>query len=151
MSGLIADSGDLGLIRQSTAAIAARYGHAYYADRARSGGHIAELWADRLVADGVVSEKEVERQAQEVWDNLTLLHQRLKTKIAAAAEHEAGDQGTGEYEHRYLAGREQPRPTVPAPAGRRPLRPASPAIPAPAGDRLRGRRRVRHVGTRWWP
>jgi multifunctional 2-oxoglutarate metabolism enzyme len=59
---------------------------------------VAELWADRLVADGVVSEKEVERQAQEVWDNLTLLHQRLKTKIAAAAEHEAGDQGTGEYE-----------------------------------------------------
>jgi alkylation response protein AidB-like acyl-CoA dehydrogenase len=46
MSGLIADTGDLGLIRQSTAAIAARYGHAYYADRARSGGHIAELWAD---------------------------------------------------------------------------------------------------------
>ncbi len=46
MSDLIADSGDLGLIRQSTAAIAARYGHAYYADRARSGGHIDELWAD---------------------------------------------------------------------------------------------------------
>jgi 2-oxoglutarate dehydrogenase E1 component len=59
---------------------------------------VAELWADRLVADGVVSEKDVEHQAQEVWDNLTLLHQRLKAKIAAAAEHEAGDQGTGEYE-----------------------------------------------------
>ncbi len=59
---------------------------------------VAELWADRLIADGVVSEKDVEHQAQEVWDNLTLLHQRLKTKIAAAAEHQAGDQGTGEYE-----------------------------------------------------
>jgi alkylation response protein AidB-like acyl-CoA dehydrogenase len=46
MSALIADTGDLGLIRQSTAAIAARYGHAYYAERSRSGGHIAELWAD---------------------------------------------------------------------------------------------------------
>jgi multifunctional 2-oxoglutarate metabolism enzyme len=59
---------------------------------------VAELWADRLIADGVVSQKDVERQAQEVWDNLTLLHNRLKTKIAAAAEHEAGDQSTGEYE-----------------------------------------------------
>jgi len=40
----------------------------------------------------------VQRQEQEVWDNLTLLHQRLKAKIAAAAEHDRGDQGTGEYE-----------------------------------------------------
>jgi len=59
---------------------------------------VAELWADRLVADGVVSQKDVERQAQEVWDNLTLLHQRLKAKIAEAAEHHAHDHGTGEYE-----------------------------------------------------
>jgi multifunctional 2-oxoglutarate metabolism enzyme len=59
---------------------------------------VAELWADRLIADGVVSQKDVERQAQEVWDNLTLLHNRLKTKIAAAAEHEDGDQGTGDYQ-----------------------------------------------------
>jgi alkylation response protein AidB-like acyl-CoA dehydrogenase len=46
MSGFIADSGDQRLIRQSTGAIAARYGHAYYAERARAGGHIAELWAE---------------------------------------------------------------------------------------------------------
>ena len=59
---------------------------------------VAELWADRLVADGVVSREEVDRQEQDVWDNLTLLHQRLKAKIAAAAEHDRGDQGTGEYE-----------------------------------------------------
>ncbi len=59
---------------------------------------VAELWADRLVADGVISQEDVERQEQEVWDNLTLLHQRLKAKIAAAAEHDRGDQGTGEYE-----------------------------------------------------
>ena len=58
---------------------------------------VAELWADRLVAEGVVSQEEVERQAQEVWDNLTLLHQRLKAKIAAAAEHD-DDHGTGEYQ-----------------------------------------------------
>jgi multifunctional 2-oxoglutarate metabolism enzyme len=58
---------------------------------------VAELWADHLVIDGVVSQEEVDRQEQEVWDNLTLLHQRLKTKIAAAAEHEA-EHKTGEYE-----------------------------------------------------
>jgi 2-oxoglutarate decarboxylase len=58
---------------------------------------VSELWSDRLIAEGVVSPEEVERQAQEVWDNLTLLHQRLKAKIAAAAEHGA-DHGTGEYQ-----------------------------------------------------
>lgn len=46
MTGLVTDTGDHRLIRQSTAAIAARYGHGYYAGRARDGGHIAELWAD---------------------------------------------------------------------------------------------------------
>jgi len=56
-----------------------------------------ELWADRLIAEGVVSKEEVDRQSQEVWDNLTLLHQRLKAKIAAAVEHE-GEHITGEYQ-----------------------------------------------------
>ena len=46
VTGLITDTSDHQLIRQSTAAIAARYGHGYYAERAREGGHIAELWAD---------------------------------------------------------------------------------------------------------
>src|SRR5205814_9168662 len=58
----------------------------------------AELWADRLVEEGVISREDVERQAQEVWDNLTLTHQRLKAKIEAAAEHVSGEQPTGEYE-----------------------------------------------------
>ncbi len=58
---------------------------------------VSELWSDRLVAEGIVSKEEVERQAQEVWDNLTLLHQRLKAKIAAAAEHD-GERITGEYQ-----------------------------------------------------
>jgi 2-oxoglutarate decarboxylase len=57
---------------------------------------VSELWADRLVVEGVVSREEVDSQAQEVWDRLTLLHQRLKAKIAAAAEQ--GDHATGEYE-----------------------------------------------------
>ncbi len=58
---------------------------------------IWELWAERLVEEGVVSREEVERQSQEVWDNLTLLHQRLKAKITAAVEHE-GERITGEYQ-----------------------------------------------------
>src|SRR5947209_17656158 len=49
---------------------------------------VAEIWGERLVADGIVSQEEVERQEQEVWDNLTLTHQRLKAKITAAAEHD---------------------------------------------------------------
>src|SRR5438067_690968 len=36
---------------------------------------VAELWGDRLVADGVLTQEEADRQAQEIWDNLTLLHQ----------------------------------------------------------------------------
>jgi multifunctional 2-oxoglutarate metabolism enzyme len=63
----------------------------------KSKKRVAELWAERLVADGIVSQEEVDQQAQEVWDNMTLLHQRLKTKIAEAAEH-GGDQVTGEYQ-----------------------------------------------------
>ena len=59
---------------------------------------VAELWAERLVAEGVVTQEDVERQAQEIWDNLTLLHQRLKAKIAAAAEHEHEEHSTGEYQ-----------------------------------------------------
>jgi multifunctional 2-oxoglutarate metabolism enzyme len=59
---------------------------------------VSELWAERLVADGVVTREEVDRQAQGVWDDLTLLHQRLKTKIAAAAEHGTAAESTGEYQ-----------------------------------------------------
>jgi multifunctional 2-oxoglutarate metabolism enzyme len=58
---------------------------------------VAELWAERLVADGVVSREEVDKLGQSVWDNLTILHQRLKAKIKAAAEH-GGEEGTGEYQ-----------------------------------------------------
>ncbi len=63
-------------------------------------GHkrVAELWAERLIADGIVSKERVDQLGQEVWDNLTLLHQRLKSKIAAAAEHGSAASGTGEYQ-----------------------------------------------------
>jgi 2-oxoglutarate dehydrogenase E1 component len=58
---------------------------------------VAELWAERLVNEGVVSKEEVEKLGQGVWDNLTILHQRLKATIEAAAEH-GGEEGTGEYQ-----------------------------------------------------
>lgn len=34
------------LLRESVRALAARYGHAYYAQKARSGGHMDELWRE---------------------------------------------------------------------------------------------------------
>jgi 2-oxoglutarate dehydrogenase E1 component len=58
---------------------------------------VSELWAERLIADGVVSKEVLDKLGQSVWDNLTLLHQRLKAKITAAAEHE-GEHVTGEYQ-----------------------------------------------------
>ncbi|HEY7961704.1 MAG TPA: multifunctional oxoglutarate decarboxylase/oxoglutarate dehydrogenase thiamine pyrophosphate-binding subunit/dihydrolipoyllysine-residue succinyltransferase subunit, partial [Solirubrobacteraceae bacterium] len=63
-------------------------------------GHkrVAELWAEHLIGDGVVSREQVDQLAQAVWDNLTLLHQRLKSKIAQAAEQGTGEQGTGEHQ-----------------------------------------------------
>jgi 2-oxoglutarate dehydrogenase E1 component len=59
---------------------------------------VYELWAEQLVADGVVSREDVERTGQEVWDNLTILHQRLKARIQAATDHGAVEQSTGEYQ-----------------------------------------------------
>ena len=88
---------------------------------------VSELWADRLVAEGVVSQEEVERQAQEVWDNLTLLHQRLKAKIAAAAEHggEHVDRRVPARPHAEPRGRDG-RPGRPAARARRAAAAASP-------------------------
>ncbi len=57
-----------------------------------------ELWADQLVKNGSVTREEVDRLGQEVWDYLTLEHQRLKARIAAAAEQGDSDQSTGEYQ-----------------------------------------------------
>ncbi len=59
---------------------------------------VSELWAEHLVGEGIVTQDQVDQLAQGVWDNLTILHQRLKAKIAAAAESGNVDQGTGEYQ-----------------------------------------------------
>jgi multifunctional 2-oxoglutarate metabolism enzyme len=63
----------------------------------KSKKRVAELWAERLIADEVVSREEVDKLGQSVWDNLTILHQRLKAKIEDAAE-QGGEEGTGEYQ-----------------------------------------------------
>jgi multifunctional 2-oxoglutarate metabolism enzyme len=75
---------------------------------------VAELWADRLIADGVIGKEEVDRLGQSVWDNLTLLHQRLKAKIAASAEQD-GEEGTGEHQ---LDRSPSPDVSTAVPAGR---------------------------------
>jgi 2-oxoglutarate decarboxylase len=59
---------------------------------------VSELWAERLIAEGVVTKEQVDQLAQSVWDNLTILHQRLKAKIAQAAEHGTTESPTGEYQ-----------------------------------------------------
>lgn len=46
MTGLVIDSDEHRLLRESVAKIAARYGHRYYEQRSRSGENIGELWAD---------------------------------------------------------------------------------------------------------
>ncbi|MEA2341587.1 MAG: hypothetical protein QOG11_1664, partial [Solirubrobacteraceae bacterium] len=59
---------------------------------------VSELWAERLVADGTVTQDEVEQQRQEIWDHLTALHQNLKAQIKAAEETGSITQQTGEYQ-----------------------------------------------------
>lgn len=43
-----------------------------------------EIWAEAVVKAGTVTKDEVDRIGQEVWDNLTVLHQRLKARIEEA-------------------------------------------------------------------
>jgi 2-oxoglutarate dehydrogenase E1 component len=59
---------------------------------------VFEVWGKQLVEAGGVTQKQVDELGQQVWDNLTLLHQRLKARIAAAAEQGTTEHGTGEYQ-----------------------------------------------------
>ncbi len=83
----------------------------------KSKKRVSELWAERLIGDGVVSREQVDQLAQGVWDNLTLLHQRLKSKIAQAAEHDedGASQSTGEHQ---LDRRQSPDVSTDVPAAR---------------------------------
>jgi len=62
-------------------------------------GHprVADLWAAKLVEQGVVTKDDVEGRKTEIWDALTTLHQELKAAIAAGGEGGDTDQPTGEY------------------------------------------------------
>ena len=92
----------------------------------KSHKRVAELWAERLIADGVVSKEQVDQLAQGVWDNLTTLHQRLKAKIAAAAEN-----GWGRW-HRRIPARSLPLPrSADGGARRTPARAGHPAAAHP--------------------
>ncbi len=74
------------------------YTHPIMYQRIKSHKRVADLWGDRLVEQGVVTREDVERRKDEVWDELTSLHQRLKSQIADAAEAGEVEQGTGEYQ-----------------------------------------------------
>ncbi|MCZ4492762.1 MAG: 2-oxoglutarate dehydrogenase, subunit, partial [Conexibacter sp.] len=56
------------------------------------------LWSDRMVADGTISQDDVEVQRQAIWDRLTELHQDLKAQIKAAEASGGVTQQTGEYQ-----------------------------------------------------
>ncbi|MDX6721474.1 MAG: hypothetical protein QOJ63_3728, partial [Solirubrobacteraceae bacterium] len=67
-------------------------------ERIKHHKRVADIWADQLVAQGVVTARDVEHQKSEVWDELTTLHHRLREQIKAAAEVGAAEQPTGEYQ-----------------------------------------------------
>ena len=67
-------------------------------ERIKHHKRVAEIWADQLVAHGVVTRRDVEAQVSGVWDELTTLHQQLREQIKAAAEAGTVDQPTGEYQ-----------------------------------------------------
>ncbi|MDP9400383.1 MAG: multifunctional oxoglutarate decarboxylase/oxoglutarate dehydrogenase thiamine pyrophosphate-binding subunit/dihydrolipoyllysine-residue succinyltransferase subunit, partial [Actinomycetota bacterium] len=58
---------------------------------------VSELWADRLVEQGVVTREEVERRIGEVWDELSALHGALKARLEVVGDGPAADPPTGEY------------------------------------------------------
>jgi 2-oxoglutarate dehydrogenase E1 component len=58
---------------------------------------VAEIWAEQLIAQQVISKQEVDQQTSEVWDELTRLHQRLKAQIRHAEEVGQVEQPTCEY------------------------------------------------------
>ena len=66
--------------------------------RVKQHKRVADIWAEQLVAQDVVTTQDVERQKNEVWDELTRLHQQLKAQIKRAEEVGQVEQPTGEYQ-----------------------------------------------------
>ncbi len=63
-------------------------------ERIKSHPRVRDVFAKRLIDAGVVNQQEVDRKAQEVWDELSAAHTALKDKISRA---EPVEQQTGEY------------------------------------------------------
>ncbi|WP_205695903.1 multifunctional oxoglutarate decarboxylase/oxoglutarate dehydrogenase thiamine pyrophosphate-binding subunit/dihydrolipoyllysine-residue succinyltransferase subunit [Conexibacter sp. SYSU D00693] len=59
---------------------------------------VSELFAERLVGDGAVSQDDVDRERDTIWARLTELHQDLKAQIKAAEDAGTAEQQTGEYQ-----------------------------------------------------
>jgi len=59
---------------------------------------VADIWAQQLVDQEIVTPADVQRRKDEVWEELTTLHQRLKAQIKAAQEVGEIEQPTGEYQ-----------------------------------------------------
>ncbi|MDX6688592.1 MAG: 2-oxoglutarate dehydrogenase component [Solirubrobacteraceae bacterium] len=59
---------------------------------------VADIFAQQLIDQRVLTSEDVEARKSEVWDELTTLHQRLKSQIKAAAEVGDVEQPTGEYQ-----------------------------------------------------
>ncbi len=68
------------------------------AQRIKDHKRVADIWADQLVTQGVVSERDVQDQKDAIWEELTTLHQRLREQIKDTAENETVQQRTGEYQ-----------------------------------------------------
>jgi 2-oxoglutarate decarboxylase len=66
--------------------------------RIKNHRRVADIWADRLVMQDVVTAQDVEYQKDEVWSELTRLHQQLKEQIKRAEEVGQVEQPTGEYQ-----------------------------------------------------
>ncbi len=66
--------------------------------RIKNKKRVSEVWAEKLLEGGVISQEDIETQRQEVWDRLTNLHQQLKEQIRAAEDAGAVEQATGEYQ-----------------------------------------------------
>ncbi|MFP5364266.1 MAG: multifunctional oxoglutarate decarboxylase/oxoglutarate dehydrogenase thiamine pyrophosphate-binding subunit/dihydrolipoyllysine-residue succinyltransferase subunit [Thermoleophilia bacterium] len=66
--------------------------------RIRRHKRVADLWAEQLVAQGIVTTQDVESEKNEAWDELTRLHQQLKAQIQQAADVGEVEQPTGEYQ-----------------------------------------------------
>jgi multifunctional 2-oxoglutarate metabolism enzyme len=55
---------------------------------------VRELYAERLIEQGLVTQEEADAVAQEIWENLAQRHRELKAELAASDE----EQPTGGYE-----------------------------------------------------